>query len=163
MPFVIRTEALNTPLYFAGTIDDGFSPSIALTQIIMNAWVFDGRDEAETLIGNLPGDTWTISEVSFGASGNLKKPAKPRPTFENDLGLVSEAEYSDGWLLDTMGGRKADYARLKAMKTRGVYSAMVEANKFHFVAERIWTMAFGTKREQKELGCELTNEVAGHG
>jgi hypothetical protein len=152
MPYVIRTEALKTPMYFAGTVDSTFSPSVALNEIIMNAWVFDDRDEAEALIENLPGDSWSVSEVSFGASGNLKKPAKPRPTFENDLDIVAEYEYGGQWLLDTMGGRAADYARIRALKKRGVYEDLAQANARTGSAHRAWIMAFGTKREQREFG-----------
>lgn len=152
MGYVIRTDALGEARYFAGGYDAPFQPSIVITAFLMNAWFFSDRAEAETLVNEDLGSAWFISEVSHGVSGNLKKPKSPRPTFENDLSLVAEAEYSDGWLLDTMGGRKADYARIRAMKNRGVYGAMVEANKAHFAAERTWVGAFGTKREQKELG-----------
>lgn len=152
MGYVLRTDALHKPLYFSGGIEAFLKPSIAITEIIMNAWVFPTRDEAEKLRDEDLGDSWTISEVSFGASGNLKMPPRPRPTFENDLEIVAEAEYSGGWLLDTLGGRKAEYARIRAMKSRGVYDAIAAANKAHFEAERAWIGAFGTKREQKEFG-----------
>ena len=160
MGYVIRTDALGEARYFAGAHEAPFQPGIEITAFLMNAWFFSDKAEAETLIDEDLGDAWYISEVSHGVSGNLKKPAKPRPTFENDLGIVAEAEYSDGWLLDTMGGRKADYARIRAMKNRGVYDAMVEANKAHFAAERTWVKAFGTKREQKAMGCEPAPEVS---
>lgn len=153
MPYVVRTDALHAPLYFAGALEGFFKPSIVLTEIIMNAWVFQTREEAEKLRSEELGDAWSITEVSFGASGNLKKPGKSRPTFENDLEIVAEAEYSGGWLMDTMGGRRADYARIKAMKGHGVYDELAKASASEGHARRSWTMAFGTKREQKEYAA----------
>lgn len=160
MGYVIRTDALGEARYFSGAAEAPFQPSFVITGFLMNAWFFSDKAEAEKLIEEDLGGAWYVSEVSHGVSGNLKKPTRPRPTFEDDLGIVAEAEYSDGWLLDTMGGRRADYARIRAMKGRGVYDAMVEANKVHFAAERAWVQAFGTKREQKALGCHRAQQEA---
>lgn len=150
MGYVIRTDALGEARYFAGASDAPFQPSIVITGFLMNAWFFSDRAEAETLVNEDLGSAWYISEVSHGVSGNLRKPQRPKPTFENDLGIVSEAEYSDGWLIDTMGGRVADYARIRALKNRGVYETLVRANAVYYEAEKAWVAAFGSKREKKE-------------
>lgn len=163
MGYVIRTDALGEARYFAGADDAPFQPNIVITAYLMNAWFFSDRSEAEELVNEDLGSAWYISEVSHGVSGNLRKPAKPRPTFENDISLVSEYEYNDGWLLDTLGGRRTDYARIKAMKSRGVYDLIVKANEADWTARKAWTVAFGTKREQRQLGCEPTHKVAGNG
>jgi hypothetical protein len=152
MGYVIRTDALGKPMYFAGGVDAFLKPNLVLTDVLMNAWFFDQQDEAQRLIDDELGDGWSISTVSHGVSPNLQKPKKPKPTFENDLGLVAEYEYAGGCLLDVMEGRVADYARIRALKNRGVFDAMAAANAADWHAEKAWIAAFGTKKQQRDIG-----------
>lgn len=70
--FVIRTDKLSRPHYWAGVAKGNVGMSSAITTSIFDAWFFDDRAEAERLLKNLSLEAdFTISEVSAGMSPKL--------------------------------------------------------------------------------------------
>lgn len=73
MPFVIRTDKLSKPFYFAGVVPGAIGFSLAISPVIFNAHHFDSRKEAEGLIETPLGPDWTISPVEAGMTRNLRR------------------------------------------------------------------------------------------
>lgn len=78
--FVVRTDKLSSPQYFAGVLPGrvlGITNNVVLTPIPMEAWAFADRAEAEELIRDLQrdgDDDWFISELlGSGMSRGLKQ------------------------------------------------------------------------------------------
>lgn len=71
MSYVIRCDKLERPVYFCALAVVGVGFGVIYSDIIMNAWGFDDRAEAERLIAEALGSDWTVSEISAGASSNL--------------------------------------------------------------------------------------------
>lgn len=63
MAFVIRTDKLSSPHYWAGVTHGNVGIVHAISPSVWNAWPIDDRTEAERILKSL-GDDWTISEVS---------------------------------------------------------------------------------------------------
>jgi len=61
--YVVRTDKLDNPMYFSGTVEGGFSHSIAMNKVIFNAYFFDDKKEAQELADEL-GKAWYVSNVS---------------------------------------------------------------------------------------------------
>ena len=77
MPFVIRTDKLSSPHYWAGVTPGNVGLVIAISPMVYNAWAIDDRAEAEKVIKQHLGDDWTISEISrVQTSKSLRQPRK---------------------------------------------------------------------------------------
>ena len=68
MPYVLRTDKLSSPHYFAGTMDRTMSLCICIAPVIFDAWFFEDRQEAEDVLSEI-GDDWIVSETSPITSG----------------------------------------------------------------------------------------------
>jgi len=72
MSYILRTDKLSKPHYFAGALDAEISPTPVITSVIFNAWGMKTEDEANDVRKLLGEDDWTISQVSdVGFSQNL--------------------------------------------------------------------------------------------
>ncbi len=72
MQYVIRTDKLSKPHYFAGAFDTGMGHGISLSPHIFGAWYFDTKKEATDLIKQIGPDDYTVSEVTSGVSQSLQ-------------------------------------------------------------------------------------------
>jgi hypothetical protein len=71
MQYVLRTDKLSSPKYFAGTCEATFGFDIILTANIFEAFYFDDEAEALGLIEEIGPDDYTVSEVEVGMSEDL--------------------------------------------------------------------------------------------
>lgn len=73
MQFVIKTNKLSKPQYFAGTIEVPMGFGVSLTNTIFGAYYFDNENEALEVINSIGSDDYYTSEVETGMSSNLKR------------------------------------------------------------------------------------------
>ena len=75
MSFVVRTDKLGDPRYFAGAIELRVTGALGviICQTPFDAVVFEDRQEPEELIANALSDCWTVSEIDVGSSPNLRR------------------------------------------------------------------------------------------
>ncbi len=70
--YVVRTDKLERPHYFAGAFDTGMGHGISLSPNIFGAWHFDTKREANDVIAEIGPNDYTVSSVSSGVSENLR-------------------------------------------------------------------------------------------
>lgn len=63
MAFVIRTDKLSSPHYWAGFAEGNMGLMLIISPVVFNARHLNDRPEAEKIVQHLGAD-WTISEVS---------------------------------------------------------------------------------------------------
>lgn len=72
MSFVVKTEKLTPPAWFAGMVDGNIGQLVCIARNPFDAWQFRTEREAKRCRKELGAD-WIITELSgFGMSDNLK-------------------------------------------------------------------------------------------
>lgn len=72
----------------------------------------------------------------------------PRREFEDDFGMVGEM-LTYGSLMPVMEGRRADYARIKQLKSNGLWERLEAANRLYGEVHEEWTAVYGTPSAKK--------------
>lgn len=166
MSYVIRTEALGKPHWFAGSVESPFGPSVVMSPLIFNAWGFETEEEAQNLVDAVLGNVWSVAFVSdVSASQNLQHAIDDderaaKPTFDDDLEIIAvRDEYGRCW-------EKRDNIRGGKLERSSIIGLMRQAISAREKARRAWVRLYGGKREQKQLAeyvaarIKLGNEAA---
>jgi hypothetical protein len=69
--YVLRTEAIGDPKYFAGTVELPMGFGVTLTKIIFGAFIFDDEGDAKQAVKDMPDYSFTVSPCEFGMSDSL--------------------------------------------------------------------------------------------